>query len=279
MIMHQRLNNVRYSRRHRRGFTLMESMISVILVGVLMIAALQALGASHRRENTSVDRILAQQIVGAMTNEILLQAYQDPDLMQASEIGLESGEKTGNRSLFDDVDDYAGWNASPPRDRNGVAIPGFSNWTQSADVQWADPVTLRSTSTRFTGLKRISVTASKAGKPIASSVSYRSVAWVDTIPSPTDATGNRAPVAVATSPDLTRRVGQSVSFDASSSTDPDGDYLSYVWDFGDGTKSTGETVSKSYTSPGFYTITLTVYDGRGSTSSSALTAFIYMWYW
>lgn len=269
---------VRCNQKHHSGFALMESMISVVLVGALMIVSLQAIGASHRRESTSVDRILAQQLTSALTNEILLQAYQDPDLTQASEIGLEQGEETGNRSLFDDVDDYAGWSSSPPQDRNGVAIPGFSNWTQSADVQWADPMTLQPKSTRFTGLKQITVTASKGGRPMASGVSYRSVAWVDTIPAPTDATGNRAPVAVAMSPNLERRVGEAVSFDASGSSDPDGDYLSYVWDFGDGTKSTGKTVSKTYTSRGLYSITLTAYDGRGGTGSSALTAFIYSWY-
>lgn len=253
----------------------MESMVSVLLVGILMIAALQALGASRRRELSTVDSVLAQQLAGALMTEILLQAYQEPDSSQTRVFGPESGESTGNRSLFDDVDDYAGWTSAPPNDRSGAVVPGFSGWTRTVNVQWADPDSLAPSAASFTGLKKITVTVTKNGKLAASLVSYRSIAWADTIPSPTDATGNRAPVAVATSPDYFGMVGDPVSFDASNSGDPDGDPLSYVWNFGDGTTSTGKTISKTYSTAGTYTVVLTVYDGRGGTATFVLTTAIY----
>ena len=58
----------------RTAFSLMESTVSVLLVGILMIAALQALGASKRRESSSVDSVLAQQLADTLMTEILLQA-------------------------------------------------------------------------------------------------------------------------------------------------------------------------------------------------------------
>ena len=61
------------------------------------------------------------------------------------------------------------------------------------------------------------------------------------------------------------------SFPESTSSDQDGDYLSYVWSYGDGTTGTGATVTKVYSAPGNYTCTLTVYDGRGGAATSALT--------
>ena len=263
--------------RNRAGFTLLESTISAVLAGVLMVSALQALGASRRREISTADRVLGQQLAGSLINEIMLQAYQDPDTVPSAVLGPEPSESNADRVLFDDVDDYAGWKSSPPNDRNGSVTPGFSDWARSVTVQWIDPGTLAVTSAGFTGLKQITVTVSKSGKPITSLVGYRSVAWVDTIPKPTDATGNRAPIAVSNSQygNFTGMAGSPLSFDASASNDPDGDVLSYVWQFGDGTMASGKVVTHSYATSGFYSCLLTVYDGRGGTSTAARTVSVY----
>ncbi len=51
------------------------------------------------------------------------------------------------------------------------------------------------------------------------------------------------------------------SFDGSVSSDPDGDTLTFSWDFGDGSASTSQKPYHSYTSEGGYLVTLTVSDG------------------
>jgi PKD repeat protein len=58
-------------------------------------------------------------------------------------------------------------------------------------------------------------------------------------------------------------VGQTVNFDASSSSDPDGTIVNYFWSFGDGeteNQTGGFTTIHSYTSEGSYNVTLTVTD-------------------
>jgi len=60
---------------------------------------------------------------------------------------------------------------------------------------------------------------------------------------------------------------QSALFNASGCIDPDGVIISYLWDFGDGSQGTGETPTHVYRSPGYYTVTLTVTDNSGLTSS------------
>ncbi|MCM8793863.1 MAG: PKD domain-containing protein, partial [Candidatus Omnitrophica bacterium] len=60
-----------------------------------------------------------------------------------------------------------------------------------------------------------------------------------------------------------------VTFDGSKSSDPDGDSLTYKWDFGDGEKATGEKVTHIYKKGGSYTVKLSVDDGRNSSCSKA----------
>jgi len=50
--------------------------------------------------------------------------------------------------------------------------------------------------------------------------------------------------------------------DASASYDPDGDILTYIWDFGDGTTGTGKMVSHKYSISGSYMIVLMASDGE-----------------
>lgn len=62
-------------------------------------------------------------------------------------------------------------------------------------------------------------------------------------------------------------VGEDVELDASSSTDPDGDIQSYIWNLGDGETLNGETVTTAYDSAIQYQVILTVEDSRGNQDS------------
>jgi len=55
-----------------------------------------------------------------------------------------------------------------------------------------------------------------------------------------------------------------VSFDASSSEDPDGRIISYQWTFGDGMSGSGMTIDHTYPAIGSYDVTLLVLDESGS---------------
>jgi len=84
---------------------------------------------------------------------------------------------------------------------------------------------------------------------------------------------NRPPVASFTATPSSGPVPLDVTFDATASSDPDGDALTYSWDFGDGTTDeiSGSGVTHRYSVEGTYTAMLTVQDGSGATSHTART--------
>lgn len=72
----------------------------------------------------------------------------------------------------------------------------------------------------------------------------------------------------------TSKVGQSVSFNGSGSSDSDGSIISYAWDFGDGDSSIGSVVSHTYSAAGAYTASLTVTDNDGATDTDTVLVTI-----
>src|SRR5207248_6634692 len=82
---------------------------------------------------------------------------------------------------------------------------------------------------------------------------------------------NRPPIAVFTATPTTGSVPFEVVCDASVSSDPDGTFATYAWDFGDGQGANGVRITHSYTRRGSYTVTLTVTDAQGASSSASQT--------
>jgi glucose/arabinose dehydrogenase len=82
---------------------------------------------------------------------------------------------------------------------------------------------------------------------------------------------NRDPVARATSNKTYGSLPLTVNFDATTSTDPDNDPLTYEWDFGDGSPhATSAIASHTYTTAGVRTVTLTVRDDRNGQDTDTL---------
>lgn len=77
---------------------------------------------------------------------------------------------------------------------------------------------------------------------------------------------NNIPVAVMTASPVYGPAPLSVIFSGEASTDPDRDFLTFRWDFGDGEVSSDRNPVHVYTAPGSYIATLTVNDGQGGVS-------------
>ena len=76
--------------------------------------------------------------------------------------------------------------------------------------------------------------------------------------------GSHVPVPNATANKDKGVAPLSVHFSSAGTTDPDGNPLTYDWDFGDGTHSTAPNPTKTYPNKGRYTVQLRVSDGTTS---------------
>jgi PKD repeat protein len=160
----------------------------------------------------------------------------------------------------------------------------LSDWTDKSSTAhtWTTPasVTVRKsvyvvTSGAVSGVLTDSngpvATGTAAGRTATTSaavgrnISYSVVVSPGSSTTPT----NHAPV-----PSFTSSCGAlTCSFDATGTTDSDGDALTYAWTYGDGASGTGATPTHKYATAGTRTVTLTVSDGKttASTTRSVVT--------
>ena len=159
----------------RCGFTLVEAIVSLLIVGTLLITALNAVGASRvgqaRLGNRRTATLLAQQLIA----EVLAKDYEDLD--GAPVFGPEADETS--RALYDDLDDYHGWSAMPPQYRDGTTIPDRTDWQRTVTVDYVNPNDLLNTVGSDQGVKRVTVAVEQNGITLASLVAIRTRARQD----------------------------------------------------------------------------------------------------
>jgi MSHA pilin protein MshD len=160
--------------RTGRGLTLVEAVLSSVVMAVMVVAALTAVGAVRLGEYKIAERGRAMHLAQDLMAEILQQSYLEP--LDTPLFGREAGEANTSRADYDDVDDYDGWSASPPQRQDGTVMAGLSGWSRRVTVAWADPADLTQAAVSDAGVKRITVTVAHDGVPAASLVALRTVA-------------------------------------------------------------------------------------------------------
>lgn len=161
------------TRNHkRRGLGMVEIVFSVVLVGTVMVAAMNAAGAAAAARSLADDRARGQLLAESLMTEILAQKYIDES--QPTTMGPESGEsQPSNRVAFDDVDDYRNYTDYPPKAEDGTPIAGFANWTRVVAVAFVEPSSPSSLAASDSGLKRITITVKHNGAAVATLVAFK----------------------------------------------------------------------------------------------------------
>jgi len=107
-----------------RGFTLVEALVAITITAMAGSVLLLGMTASIGTTDDALRGTVAQGLANQLLNEVLGARYMEygcsPYDTTLKPGGSESA--TGTRELFDDIDDYNGWKASPPVDRWGVPL-------------------------------------------------------------------------------------------------------------------------------------------------------------
>lgn len=262
-----------HSRQQRCGMTYLEVSISSLLVGLLFVGALRGLASATRAGLRSQQRVQAAQLARGLQAEICGLPYQAPNETPA--FGTEASESSGTtRADFDDVDDFHNWAETPPVTSSGVTIPHITNWQRTVTVAYANPNNLPQTSATDEGVKRVTVRVSQVSPPLllSESVGYQYQRSSQLLQQPHAVTehfqGNRSPVARITASTLVGTTSVTVNFQSTGSLDPDGDAISFAWDFGDGAASSSpnptHTFANSTSADRAFAVQLTVTDDLGA---------------
>lgn len=141
--------------RQRRGFSIIEAIMSMMMVGGLLVVALNTVGASVSAQQSTGDHGRGRLLATAMLSEILQLDYHDPGVVvtfgpEALEVGL-------TRAAFDDVDDYTALSETTPQKKDGTALPGLTGWQRTVAVAFVDPTNLGTVAGSDLGVKRVTV--------------------------------------------------------------------------------------------------------------------------
>jgi hypothetical protein len=137
------------------GLGLVEVICSTLIVGIMLVAALETVGAVFRTQRLNADRLTGPNLALELMTEVLSMPYEDPEVDE-TDIGNSEDEGAASREHFDDVDDYNGWD-DQVEDKVGTPRDGFSAWQRQVVVEWVDPLT-GAVEAEDTSLKRITVT-------------------------------------------------------------------------------------------------------------------------
>lgn len=155
--------------RRRSGFTLIEMIIFIVIVGVALAGVLTVFNITARSSADPIQPKQALLVAEAMLEEILLKPYCDPDTFvrttSPSPCGVHTIEAT--RDLYDDVLDYDGYSSTGVYSLDNLA----TSVTGLGDYNVVVVVSAETTVQSATG-RAITVTVSVGGNSYALSA-YR----------------------------------------------------------------------------------------------------------
>jgi len=177
------------------GFTLIESALTLVIVGTGILAMVSAQQAYHMKNDWAQRTGTAHLLANELRELTLTMPHHDP-ITGAATIGAESNEASGIVD-WDDLDDFAGdvgdisggygpgRSFSPPINALRQAIDGLDNWTQQIVVENVFPDYLSVSSASApplgtTDMMRMTVTILYQDASMAQPETVTTMSWVVT---------------------------------------------------------------------------------------------------
>lgn len=152
--------------RSCRGFSLIEIMISVVLVGMSITALVVANNAFTMANGAGADLSTAEFLVEQIRElTTMLPVSDDPDATSWTTFGPEEA----TLAAYDDVDDFDNATFSPPISANRTVLSDFSTFSQHVTVENVDASNFDAVvADCSSGFVRVTVSVSQNGGLISS---------------------------------------------------------------------------------------------------------------
>lgn len=169
------------ARRHgTRGFSLIETVLAMMLASGVVIAAMSVVTSSLRAEQWARQRVEGERLASELLAEVCALDFEESG--SVGSFGREGVRETAAtaRSGLDDIDDFNGWTESPPQNHDGTVRDDLAGWTCSVRVERVSVANPTGPAVTYDSrAKRITVTASWRGVPVAEQSALRTAAWDD----------------------------------------------------------------------------------------------------
>jgi prepilin-type N-terminal cleavage/methylation domain-containing protein len=124
-------------KKHRSGFTFVEVLIAILLVGLAIAALLSANRAFTEANDVGTNLSTAEFLVEQIKELTALLPVVDPDgdnppVPGVTPFGSDTGETLAD---YDDLDDFDGANFSPPINANRVSLNDYATFSQRVTVE------------------------------------------------------------------------------------------------------------------------------------------------
>ena len=119
------------NKRHNCGFSLIEILIAILLVGLAVAALMAANGALTKANGAGTELSTAEFLLGEIRELTALLPVVDPETEDAT-FGPETGEALAN---YDDLDDFDGAVFSPPISADRAVLNDSAAFSQQISVE------------------------------------------------------------------------------------------------------------------------------------------------
>ena len=117
--------------RHKNGFTLIEVLIAILLIGLAIAAMISANGALTQANGAGIELSTAEFLIEQITELTTVLPVIDPTTGTTT-FGPETSETLAS---YDDIDDFNGASFSPPISADRNSLNDLSAYTQQITVQ------------------------------------------------------------------------------------------------------------------------------------------------
>ncbi len=135
----------------KRAFSLVETTLSTLMVGVLFVASMQTLAWSHKTSAINMQEDIAQSIAQELLDEVLMQDYQDNERYNNGNNITDLG-----RPYYKSVSNYNGYHETQIKDKAGNIRTELPGYQRKVIVQYIDPSD-RTVCATDLGMRRIQV--------------------------------------------------------------------------------------------------------------------------